>query len=136
MDASAMPEKKVSNEKSEELFPTIQKDEVSALHFNSVNLIIPSYIIIHYTWFPKNFLTLASVSSYSKMASTKRKGMLKYEWLPQVFSSHFFLIARTLSLWIDNNELFFIIQKSSKSSKFFSDVHNNLSFFYSIWREQ
>ena len=37
-----MPEKKVSNEKeSEGLFPTIQKDEKSALLFNSDNLIIP-----------------------------------------------------------------------------------------------
>ena len=42
LDASALPEKKVSNEteESEGLFPTIQKDEKSALLFNSVNLII------------------------------------------------------------------------------------------------
>ena len=37
-----MPEKKVSKEESGGLFPTIQKDEKSALLFNSVNSIIPS----------------------------------------------------------------------------------------------
>ena len=39
-----MPEKKVSNETEESkgLFPTIQKDEKSALFFNSVNSIISS----------------------------------------------------------------------------------------------
>ena len=40
----------------------------------------------------------------------------KYKWLPQVFSLQFSLIARTLSLGIDNNELFFAIQKSWKNS--------------------
>ena len=40
----------------------------------------------------------------------------KYELLPQVFSLQFSLIARTLSLRIDNNELFFAIQKSWKKS--------------------
>ena len=39
-----MPKKKVSNETEEleGLFPTIQKDEESALFFNSVNSTIPS----------------------------------------------------------------------------------------------
>ena len=43
LDASVLPEKNVLNEAEESkgLFPTIQKDEKSALLFNSVNLIIP-----------------------------------------------------------------------------------------------
>ena len=44
LDAFALPEKNVLNEaeESEGLFPTIQKDERSALLFNSVNLTIPA----------------------------------------------------------------------------------------------
>ena len=45
MDATAILEKKVSNEteESEGLFSTIQKDEKNALVFNNVNSIIPSH---------------------------------------------------------------------------------------------
>ena len=50
------------------------------------------------------------------MASTARDGILKYEWPPQVFTWQFSLIARGLSLGIDQNELLFAIKISWKKS--------------------
>ena len=70
--------------------------------------------------------------------SAKRKLVDVIQSRPQVFSSQFSLIASTLSLGINNNELLFAIQKPWKKIYIkdknirFSPASLTVSLFYSI----
>ena len=82
--------------KIQKLFEYIEKGTTFPRNKKIINLCLKRHIF-------RNYCYVAEVT-------------FKYERLPQVFFFQFFLMSRTLSLGIDNRQLFLAIQKSWKKS--------------------